>query len=147
MNARKIISILSLTIPLIVTYQSCQKLDETHESISSASRFSAPEGLPSINYLIEPPPHLICGKSGWGYMMRNYVKLHCGACHYQGAFAPIAFADKDLDMAYSQASWISREQWIRTTTQNRFCVPNCNIVSTGEVQQALVEWADNKNCP
>lgn len=101
-----------------------------------------------INNFKEPPPPLICGRSGWDFMLRNYIKQNCSACHYAGGFASPPFAADNLDTAYNAAKTIAKDRWQATVTDNRFCVPNCNLSRTGQMYEGLMEWVDNKyGCP
>lgn len=146
MKLRHYSVLFSFCLLITVAFQNCSVESRTG-MLDSRARFQSPPGLPAINYFKETPPPLICGKSGWAYLMRNYISRNCSSCHYSGSFAPTPFADTNLDTAYNNAQWISDTQWHTFTTQNKFCVPNCDIVPEGEVYQGLMEWSHHVNCP
>lgn len=145
---KRVSAILSLGFIVLFLYQNCQKAPSS-EGESPSMVYRAPPGLPAINYFKEEPPSpLICGPNGWAFLMRNYISKNCSACHSKDSFTKgRAFADANLELAYSEARWITKSQWHQFTIKNDFCYPNCDIVTDGEIYQGLMQWADNEICP
>lgn len=102
----------------------------------------------NVNNFKEVPPPVICGKAGYEFMLRNYIRYNCGSCHGASGVGFPSFTATDVDDAYFSAMTVGRDRWIATVTQNRFCGPACNLSTTGEVFNGLLQWLDNKStCP
>lgn len=105
------------------------------------------EGLAAVNYFREPVPARFCGEEGYGYLLRSYIGPQCGSCHSMGGSMFPPFGDSDLSKAYSYGRSLGKQNFIEKSTDNRFCGPDCNLDTRGEVYKALVEWLDHTdNC-
>lgn len=102
------------------------------------------EGLAAINYFREAVPDRFCGQEGYGYLLRSYIGPQCGgSCHsLNGSMFP-PFGDSDEAKAYSWAKTLGKTNFLSKVTDNRFCGPDCNLDTRGEVYKALVDWLDH----
>lgn len=141
------LKVATLVLPLVIIFENCSGGSNSLK-VAESSSITAPDGLPPINYFVTAPPPLICGPSGWSFMMTNYIRVNCSGCHYSGSIvAPIAFADNNSLIAYQQAQLVSASSWSQFVTKNTFCYPDCNLDTRGEIYQGLMQWAANKTCP
>ncbi len=105
------------------------------------------EGLTAVNYFREAVPAKFCGEEGYGYLLRSYIGPQCGSCHSMGGSMFPPFGDSDLSKAYSYGRTLSKAKLLETVQNNRFCGPDCNLDTRGEVYQALAQWLDHTdNC-
>jgi hypothetical protein len=105
-------------------------------------------GLSSVNYFREPVPDRFCGEEGFGYLLRSYLGPECGTCHSMGGNMFPPFGDlNDPANAFKWTKTLGKQNLIDKSVDNRFCGPDCNLDSRGEVYKALVEWLDHTdNC-
>lgn len=106
------------------------------------------EGLAAVNYFREPVPESFCGEAGYGYLLRSYFGPECGTCHSMGGNMFPPFGDtNDLANSYKWAKTLGKQNLIEKSVDNRFCGPDCNLDTRGEIYKALVEWLDHTdNC-
>lgn len=131
-----------LLLVVAIAYTNCSKEFEMDES---GFVLGDPR---DVNNFKSPPPSVICGKSGYDFLLKNYIRSNCGACHGEGGIAFPQFTASGLNDAHWAAQLVPRERWIATITENRFCGPSCNLSITGQMYGGFVEWLENPaNCP
>jgi hypothetical protein len=137
-------SVICAVLSLSLFFTNCSKGNGAAED--SPSDQGRVEGLAGINYFREAVPAKFCGEEGYGYILRSYVGPECGTCHsMNGMFPP--FGDSDLGKSYSWARTLGKENFLSKVTDNRFCGPDCNLDTRGDIYKALVEWLDHPdNC-
>ncbi len=129
---------------LLILYTNCSEYP-AGENPHSSYQLGDPA---DVNNFKEVPPAVICGKSGYDFLLRNYIRYNCGSCHASGGAGFPPFTATNLDDAYFSAMTVAKDRWIATVTQNRFCGPVCNLSTTGEVFRGLMEWIDHRStCP
>lgn len=130
-----------LYLGITISFNNCTRGSGT--APSSESTHQPVEGLDAVNYFRESVPSTFCGQDGYGYLLRSYLGPECGSCHSMngGTFPP--FGDNDLSKAYSYGRTMGKAKFLELSTNNRFCGPDCNLDTRGEIYQALNQWFDH----
>lgn len=126
---------------LLLGYNNCGAPPQKTTTETNQSSGSAPN---PINFLKTPRPALIQGKDGYNYILTEYIRPQCGSCHQANSSNFIYIGADDLNTAYFAAMGYSKETFLKSVSNNRFCGKDCNLDPQGEVYKAIAEWLDNK---
>lgn len=144
----------------VLTFNQCTKQKSFHKTRTSNSNgtgndsgsdsnsrsdsdSAAGEESSDINQLKNPKPEVVCGESGYEYLMEEYLFENCVGCHAQNGFAQPPLADRDLTLSYEAALPVAKNKFLEAISENPLC-GDCNLETTGEVYQAIEEWIDNR---
>ncbi len=142
---------MTLSFAVLLPFQNCGsgfQVEGAGKTVAASSGTGAPTStIDDINIPKEVKPALLCGEDGYNYLRRNYINKNCAACHDDKALAYPLFGRSDSSLAFQTAKGITDEKWHKTTTENAFCYPNCNLSTSGQMYKAIQEWLKNRNCP